>query len=195
MNQNRIRVPDLREKKRRGEKGEKSVMLTAYDATMARLLDGLPWGVRHDRVGRRTASHRQRERISNCAIPHRRGMEWMRCGPGAEAVGPRAIGVHHVPPSSRTPPGRFMLIAPPRYPFGRYTFLSFDSADAGRAWIAQLAEHIPSARVGLDAHASGVGLVSWSTALPGVDVSRLTAAPAGTLGPRTAAVTSSRDGS
>ena len=37
MNQNRIRVPDLREKKRRGEK---IVMLTAYDATMARLLDG-----------------------------------------------------------------------------------------------------------------------------------------------------------
>ena len=37
MSQNRIRVPDLREKKRRGEK---IVMLTAYDATMARLLDG-----------------------------------------------------------------------------------------------------------------------------------------------------------
>src|SRR5687767_3678835 len=36
MNQSRIRVPDLREKKRRGEK---IVMLTAYDATMARLLD------------------------------------------------------------------------------------------------------------------------------------------------------------
>jgi len=33
----RVRVPDLREKKRRGEK---LVMLTAYDATMARLLDG-----------------------------------------------------------------------------------------------------------------------------------------------------------
>jgi 3-methyl-2-oxobutanoate hydroxymethyltransferase len=32
----RIRVPDLREKKKRGEK---IVMLTAYDATMARLLD------------------------------------------------------------------------------------------------------------------------------------------------------------
>lgn len=32
----RIRVPDLKEKKRRGEK---IVMLTAYDATMARLLD------------------------------------------------------------------------------------------------------------------------------------------------------------
>jgi 3-methyl-2-oxobutanoate hydroxymethyltransferase len=37
MNQNRIRVPDLRERKQRGEK---IVMLTAYDATMARLLDG-----------------------------------------------------------------------------------------------------------------------------------------------------------
>ena len=36
MNQSRIRVPDLREKKRRGDK---IVMLTAYDATMARLLD------------------------------------------------------------------------------------------------------------------------------------------------------------
>ena len=36
MSQNRIRVPDLREKKQRGEK---IAMLTAYDATMARLLD------------------------------------------------------------------------------------------------------------------------------------------------------------
>ena len=36
MNQQRIRVPDLRERKRRGEK---IVMLTAYDATMARLLN------------------------------------------------------------------------------------------------------------------------------------------------------------
>lgn len=33
----RVRVPDLGEKKRRGEK---IVMLTAYDATMARLMDG-----------------------------------------------------------------------------------------------------------------------------------------------------------
>ena len=37
MNPSKVRVPDLREKKRRGEK---IVMLTAYDATMARLLDG-----------------------------------------------------------------------------------------------------------------------------------------------------------
>jgi 3-methyl-2-oxobutanoate hydroxymethyltransferase len=36
MNQRRIHVPDLREKKRHGDK---IVMLTAYDATMARLLD------------------------------------------------------------------------------------------------------------------------------------------------------------
>ena len=36
MNPNRVRVPDLREKKQRGEK---IVMLTAYDATMARLFD------------------------------------------------------------------------------------------------------------------------------------------------------------
>src|SRR5262249_35079009 len=36
MTMRKIRVPDLREKKRRGEK---IVMLTAYDATMARLLD------------------------------------------------------------------------------------------------------------------------------------------------------------
>ena len=53
-----------------------------------------------------------------------------------------------------------LLIAPPRYPFGRYTFLSFDSADAGRAWLAQLADQIPSAHVGLEAHVSGDGLVS-----------------------------------
>ena len=53
-----------------------------------------------------------------------------------------------------------LFIAPPRYPFGRYTFLSFDSAEAGRAWLAQLVNQIPSAKVGLDAHASGVGLVS-----------------------------------
>lgn len=53
-----------------------------------------------------------------------------------------------------------LFIAPPRYPFGRYTFLSFDNADAGRAWLAQLANQIPSAKVGLEAHASGVGLVS-----------------------------------
>src|SRR4051794_26208657 len=53
-----------------------------------------------------------------------------------------------------------LFIAPPRYPFGRFTFLSFDSADAGRAWLAQLANQIPSAKVGLEAHASGVGLVS-----------------------------------
>ncbi len=36
MDPNRVRVPDLREKKQRGEK---IVMLTAYDATMARLFD------------------------------------------------------------------------------------------------------------------------------------------------------------
>ena len=36
MSPSRIRVPDLREKKSRGEK---IAMLTAYDATMARLLD------------------------------------------------------------------------------------------------------------------------------------------------------------
>src|SRR5688572_14710840 len=36
MDGRRIRVPDLKEKKRRGEK---IAMLTAYDATMARLLD------------------------------------------------------------------------------------------------------------------------------------------------------------
>jgi hypothetical protein len=53
-----------------------------------------------------------------------------------------------------------LFIAPPRYPFGRYTFVSFDSADAGRAWLAQLANHVPSAQEGLDAHAAGVGLVS-----------------------------------
>ena len=53
-----------------------------------------------------------------------------------------------------------LFIAPPRYPFGRYTFVSFDSADAGRAWLAQLANQIPSAKVGLDAHASGQGLTS-----------------------------------
>jgi Dyp-type peroxidase family len=53
-----------------------------------------------------------------------------------------------------------LFIAPPRYPFGRYTFVSFDSADAGRAWLAQLVNQIPSARVGLDAHASGQVLTS-----------------------------------
>ena len=53
-----------------------------------------------------------------------------------------------------------LFIAPPRYPFGRYTFVSFDSADAGRAWLAQLVTQIPSAQVGLDAHASGQGLPS-----------------------------------
>ena len=37
MTEPRVRVPDLREKKRRGEK---IAVLTAYDATMARLLDG-----------------------------------------------------------------------------------------------------------------------------------------------------------
>jgi 3-methyl-2-oxobutanoate hydroxymethyltransferase len=37
MSNARVRVPDLREKKQRGEK---IAMLTAYDATMARLLDG-----------------------------------------------------------------------------------------------------------------------------------------------------------
>jgi 3-methyl-2-oxobutanoate hydroxymethyltransferase len=37
MSEPRVRVPDLREKKRRGEK---IAVLTAYDATMARLLDG-----------------------------------------------------------------------------------------------------------------------------------------------------------
>ena len=36
MSERHVRVPDLREKKRRGEK---IVVLTAYDATMARLLD------------------------------------------------------------------------------------------------------------------------------------------------------------
>lgn len=36
MSESRVRVPDLREKKRRGEK---IAMLTAYDANMARLLD------------------------------------------------------------------------------------------------------------------------------------------------------------
>jgi Dyp-type peroxidase family len=53
-----------------------------------------------------------------------------------------------------------LLIAPPRYPFGRYTFLSFDRAEGGRAWLAPLAERIPSAQAGLDAHARGDGLVS-----------------------------------
>jgi Dyp-type peroxidase family len=53
-----------------------------------------------------------------------------------------------------------LFIAPPRYPFGRYTFLTFDRADAGRAWLAQLADHIPSAEAGLDAHFDGVGLPS-----------------------------------
>lgn len=53
-----------------------------------------------------------------------------------------------------------LLIAPPRYPFGRYSFLSFDSADAGKAWLTQLVNHVPSAQAGLDAHAAGVGLVS-----------------------------------
>jgi len=53
-----------------------------------------------------------------------------------------------------------LLIAPPRYPFGRYTFLTFESADAGQAFLAQLSGHIPSARVGLDAHATGIGLPS-----------------------------------
>src|SRR5688572_14433000 len=37
MDGRRIRIPDLQEKKRRGER---IAMLTAYDATMARLLDG-----------------------------------------------------------------------------------------------------------------------------------------------------------
>jgi 3-methyl-2-oxobutanoate hydroxymethyltransferase len=37
MGESRVRVPELREKKRRGEK---IAVLTAYDATMARLLDG-----------------------------------------------------------------------------------------------------------------------------------------------------------
>jgi 3-methyl-2-oxobutanoate hydroxymethyltransferase len=37
MSESRVRVPDLREKKR---SGEKFAVLTAYDATMARLLDG-----------------------------------------------------------------------------------------------------------------------------------------------------------
>ena len=36
MSPSRIRVPDLKEKKSRGEK---IAMLTAYDATMARLFD------------------------------------------------------------------------------------------------------------------------------------------------------------
>ena len=36
MSERHVRVPDLRERKRRGEK---IVVLTAYDATMARLLD------------------------------------------------------------------------------------------------------------------------------------------------------------
>src|SRR5688572_6987874 len=36
MSETKVRVPDLRERKRRGEK---IAMLTAYDATMARLLD------------------------------------------------------------------------------------------------------------------------------------------------------------
>ena len=36
MSEAKIRVPDLRERKRRGEK---IAVLTAYDATMARLLD------------------------------------------------------------------------------------------------------------------------------------------------------------
>ena len=37
MSETKVRVPDLRERKRRGEK---IAMLTAYDANMARLLDG-----------------------------------------------------------------------------------------------------------------------------------------------------------
>ena len=36
MDAHRVRIPEFKEKKRRGEK---IVMLTAYDATMARLLD------------------------------------------------------------------------------------------------------------------------------------------------------------
>jgi dienelactone hydrolase len=40
MSESRIRITDLREKKRRGEK---IAMLTAYDANMARLLDARAW--------------------------------------------------------------------------------------------------------------------------------------------------------
>lgn len=53
-----------------------------------------------------------------------------------------------------------LFMAPPRYPFGRYTFLSFASAEAGRAWLAQLTDHIPSAKKGIEAHTSGVALVN-----------------------------------
>jgi Dyp-type peroxidase family len=48
-----------------------------------------------------------------------------------------------------------LLIAPPRHPFGRYTFLSIDNRDDGRKWLAQLVTHVPSAKALLDADAEG----------------------------------------
>jgi 3-methyl-2-oxobutanoate hydroxymethyltransferase len=49
-----VRVPDLKEAKRRGEK---IAVLTAYDATMARLLDLAGVDVRRDRGDESFSDH------------------------------------------------------------------------------------------------------------------------------------------
>lgn len=49
-----------------------------------------------------------------------------------------------------------LLIAPPRHPFGRYIFLTFDNADDGRAWLARVAEKVPSVKWLLASYADGV---------------------------------------
>lgn len=49
-----------------------------------------------------------------------------------------------------------LLIAPPRHPFGRYMFVTFDDAADGRAWLAQVLPKVPSATYLLASYADGV---------------------------------------
>ena len=81
MSPSRIRVPDLREKKSRGEK---IAMLTAYDATMARLLDqaGVDALLVGDSVGmvvlgyENTLRHARRHAPSHARRRPRRFVRW-----------------------------------------------------------------------------------------------------------------------
>ena len=49
-----------------------------------------------------------------------------------------------------------LLIAPPRHPFGRYIFLTFDTVEDGRAWLSRVLEKVPSAKYLLAFYADGV---------------------------------------
>jgi Dyp-type peroxidase family len=49
-----------------------------------------------------------------------------------------------------------LLIAPPRHPYGRYVFVSFDAAEDARSWLARVLERVPSVTYLLASYADGV---------------------------------------